>query len=149
MRLSISTGLLLCVGLGGCITAASEQQQYVAGYTTSELRELTSTEKALLTKGLAKTLKDPDSAKFEWTKIPKEELWPKSRNAFDYCATVNAKNSYGGYIGFQPFIGIVTTAGGKITGGYTTAIASADQTDSAFITDTCAKKGLDPAPRPS
>src|SRR5258708_40248737 len=83
----------LCVALGGCATAPSASEPYLAGYTPDELRELTPAEKAVLAKGFAKNLKDPDSAKFEWVKIPKN--WSNG-GGFYYCSTLNAKNSYGG-----------------------------------------------------
>jgi hypothetical protein len=120
-------------------------EPYLAGYTPDELRELTPAEKALLAKGFAKNLKDPDSAKFEWVKIPKN--WSNNGGGFDYCATLNAKNSYGGYIGYQPFIAFVMTSGTKITGGYTTAVSGSDATERQIVNDMCAKKGLDPSPR--
>jgi hypothetical protein len=37
---------------------------------SDEVRDLTSTEKAILAKGFATGLKDPDSAKFQWAKNP-------------------------------------------------------------------------------
>jgi hypothetical protein len=135
----------LCVALGGCATAPSASEPYVACYTPDELRELAPAEKALLAKGFAKNLKDPDSAKFEWVKVPK--AWSNNGGGFDYCATLNAKNSYGGYIGYQPFIGFVMTSGTKITGGYITAVSGSDATERQIVNDMCAKKGLDPSPR--
>jgi len=136
----------LCAALGGCTTAPSTSEPYVAGYTPDELRELTLAEKALLAKGFAKNLKDPDSAKFEWVKVPKN--WSNNNGGgFDYCATLNAKNSYGGYIGYQPFMGFVMTSGTKITGGYTTAVSGSDAAERLLVNDMCAKKGLDPSPR--
>jgi hypothetical protein len=46
------------------------------------------------------SLKDPDSAKF------KDEFlsFHESENAIALCGFFNSKNSYGGYVGFQPFI---------------------------------------------
>ncbi len=44
------------------------------------------------------TLKDPDSAKFDHTAVGKKD-------GFRYvCGNVNAKNSFGGYVGAAPFI---------------------------------------------
>lgn len=40
-------------------------------------------------------LKDPSSAQFQWLPIAKSGI---------YCGRVNAKNSYGGYTGFRPFV---------------------------------------------
>lgn len=134
---------IACTMLGGCMTASGPTEPYVAGYTPDELRELTPIEKATLAKAFAKTLKDPDSAKFEWTKVPKN--W-SGKTAIDYCATLNAKNSFGGYVGFQPYIGLITIAGGKITGGTVTGLAS-NAGEQQLVSEMCAKKGLDPSPR--
>lgn len=44
-------------------------------------------------------LKDPDSAKFDW----RGEGWNKTKKGWVICGRVNAKNSYGGYTGYQQF----------------------------------------------
>lgn len=132
--------------LGGCYAGegSPSSEQYVAGYTPDELRELTPAEKAVLEKAFVKALKDPDSAKIAWTKVPK--VFPATAS-FDYCATLNAKNSYGGYVGYAPFMGSIAVANGKITGGSIKILADSDVAIQAMVTDQCAKKGLDPAPR--
>jgi hypothetical protein len=63
------------------------------------LRELSDAEKTALTHALSRTLKDPDSAKFQWVSV----RYLPGTQATDYCSLVNAKNSFGGYIGFQTF----------------------------------------------
>jgi hypothetical protein len=135
--------LALSAMLAGCVTASESTEPYVAGYTADELRELTPTEKSILAKEFSKSLKDPDSAKFEWTKVPKN--W-SGKSTLDYCATLNARNSFGGYVGFQPFVGLIITAGGKIAGGSITGLAS-NAGERQLVTEMCAKKGLDPSPR--
>ncbi|QIO34648.1 hypothetical protein [Bradyrhizobium sp. 1(2017)] len=139
----ISAIAVVCTVLGGCVITSESAEPYVAGYTADELRELTQTEKSILAKEFSKSLKDPDSAKFEWTKVPKN--W-SGKSILDYCATLNAKNSYGGYVGLQPFVGRITIAGGKISGGSITGLAS-NAGERQIVTEMCAKKGLDPSPR--
>lgn len=46
------------------------------------------------------SLKDPDSAKFKDVFLSLHE----TENAKALCGLANSKNSYGGYVGFQPFI---------------------------------------------
>jgi hypothetical protein len=46
------------------------------------------------------SLKDPDSARFRNTSV----------NGATYCGEVNAKNSYGGYVGFKRFVAIGSAA---------------------------------------
>ena len=133
-------GVVLAVPLGGCLTAAKEAP-VAPPLATSELRDLAPAEKALLAKALAKTLKDPESAKFEWTKIAKP-LSPTS--VVYYCAALNAKNSYGGYVGAAPFMAAVNFDGGKITGASMDMLASANVVERDIVVKRCGQLGLDP-----
>lgn len=57
-------------------------------------------------KGIKDSLKDPDSAKISaFTKPKKDAIYEDSKIIYGYstCATVNAKNSYGGYTGNHVF----------------------------------------------
>ena len=56
-------------------------------------RELTPAEKAIIVANLG--LLDPESARFKWM--------PFDPHKIHYCASVNAKNAYGGYVGYQLF----------------------------------------------
>lgn len=58
-------------------------------------RQLTALERAELAAWIARPLKDPDSALFEW--------WPV-RDNYILCGRINAKNGYGGYVGYRIFI---------------------------------------------
>lgn len=53
------------------------------------------------TKAAADALKDPSSAKFRHVVAMQENA--------GYCGEVNAKNSYGGYVGYRKFYVIGTT----------------------------------------
>lgn len=52
---------------------------------------------------MAKTLKDPDSAKYEFIGQPKQTWHGDSTRYYGWgiCVDINAKNSYGGYTGAQ------------------------------------------------
>ncbi|MFT3942080.1 hypothetical protein [Rhodopseudomonas sp.] len=104
----------------------------------SETRELTATEKALLAKAFSADLKDPDSGRFKWARVPKT----LSDGTIDYCGLVNGKNSYGGYNGFKPFIGVITVKSGRITGGNIAAIADSDLRYADIVPKMCRQKGL-------
>lgn len=55
------------------------------------------------------TLKDADSAKFkDLTQTPSE-----TAGAWRLCGSVNAKNSYGAYGGYEPFLGMTFVEKGK------------------------------------
>ncbi|OTA15240.1 exported hypothetical protein [Xenorhabdus beddingii] len=68
-------------------------------------RPLTQQEISLVESELKVSLKDPDSAKFKHVNLIQD-----SESSIDiYCGQVNAKNSYGGYVGFKPFIMVLLT----------------------------------------
>lgn len=72
----------------------------VAGFSI-QAAELTAKEKAIIMKAVKDQLKDPESAKFRWMPLPAKI---NQKHFVDsYCGLVNAKNSYGGYTGFDPF----------------------------------------------
>lgn len=56
-----------------------------------------------LRKAFENHLKDADSAKFRAIRYKAHE----SGGGWRMCGEVNAKNSYGGYVGFTPFMGMV------------------------------------------
>jgi hypothetical protein len=62
-------------------------------------RDLSASEKTALSHALSRTLKDPDSAKFQWGPVK----YTAGSTYTDYCGIINAKNSYGGYTGFKMF----------------------------------------------
>lgn len=135
-----SAWLVTALALAGC-------QQHVARtaapdkvYTDGDLRELTAVEKKIVGTGLARGLKDPDSARFEWGKIPK--ALPRAGTT-TYCGMVNAKNSYGGYTGSKPFIAVLILEGGRITEARLDA-AGSDEIANRVIRSECLKQGLDP-----
>lgn len=145
MRLHALAALPLCMLLAGCYaTAASQGSTEVAAAPLlgpDEIRDLTPAEKAILTKSFAAGLKDPDSAKFQWAKVRKAMPLDGS---FDYCAMVNSKNSYGGYVGMQPFIGTVAVTKGKITAGVMGAVGESTPMYRDILPKMCRDKGLDP-----
>jgi hypothetical protein len=57
----------------------------------------------LLRAAFAPTLKDADSARFRAIQYKAE----KEAGVWAMCGEVNAKNSYGGYVGFAPFLALV------------------------------------------
>ncbi|GKM35179.1 hypothetical protein NUKP66_22650 [Klebsiella variicola] len=60
--------------------------------------------KALVESAIRDSLKDPDSAKFYDFTQPRKEVMVENRNfvyGYSTCVYVNAKNSYGGYVGKQ------------------------------------------------
>lgn len=132
--------------LAGCMaTAAPPSPQAEAKYPeplpASEMRDLTPAEKAILAKGFAAGLKDPGSAQFQWAKIQKAL---PADGGMNYCAQVNAKNSYGGYIGMTPFMGVIQIKNGKIVGGEMGAVGYTERQYADLLPKMCREKGLNP-----
>ncbi|MBR1129491.1 hypothetical protein [Bradyrhizobium iriomotense] len=77
----------------------------------AQQRSLTEAEKKIIMSTYESRLKDPLSAQYRWPNLIKAQA-----NEPDYCFQVNAKNSYGGYVGFQTVLGSVTQRNGTIVG---------------------------------
>lgn len=90
------------------VEEAAEQRKACAKITR---RELIGLEKSAVISAVKTELKDPYSAQFKWMKVVKQKS-----SIQDYCALVNAKNSYGGYVGYTPFqVMIAKESNGNIT----------------------------------
>lgn len=100
------------IGLVACIAAVSVALSGCYGQPTREAlaaasrRDLTTAEKVSLTRSMSQTLKDPDSAHFKWMPVV---LIRRTDGATNYCGLLNSKNSYAGYVGFQPFYAQLTS----------------------------------------
>jgi hypothetical protein len=134
-----------CAGCESVIPEAkiSDVQQLTVAPAQGEMRDLTATERSILADAFASTLKDPESAKFRWAKVPK--LSVSVGPSFEYCGMVNVKNSNGLYDGMQPFLATITTANGSITGGAIAAINSGNREENReVVPKLCRQKGLNP-----
>jgi hypothetical protein len=128
---------VLCtiVVLSGCTTTKP--------YDPATLRDLTPEERTILASLLSRQMKDPNAAQFRWGRIGP----PNEVGRSYYCAMVNGKNSYGGYIGYQPFSTIVQFDGGKIAGirlENTMFASDADSGSADVVKSVCHNFGLDP-----
>lgn len=93
-------------------------------------RELSLKEKNTIEAAAKGSLKDPDSAKFQWQDYKGGDV---------YCAHVNAKNSYGGYSGNALMIvGVKTDSNGQINWAQV-AIHSDDM--ATMMAPICTKRG--------
>jgi hypothetical protein len=61
-------------------------------------RPLTDDEKAVVEAAIEAKLNDPGSAIYRWEPVKTANVPPR------YCVEVNAKNRYGGYVGFKPIM---------------------------------------------
>jgi hypothetical protein len=100
-------------------------------------RDLSAAEKKLIMDQVQYNLKDPQTARYHWTKFA-----VTSDDTGNYCATVDAKSPYPPYNGRQAYIVNVALANGQITGATMALIAGGK--DAAIVAKECAKYGLDP-----
>lgn len=87
-------------------------------------RELTADEQAVLIKALSPGLNQPSTVQWRWL--------PLSTKTFEkgqgrYCGYLNAKDSFGKELGFQPFLSAVTTSHGHINSGELALLATDDE----------------------
>jgi hypothetical protein len=68
-----------------------------------EMRPLSPTEKAALTKALTQTVTNPNAAQFKWLPVP-----VNSSGSIGYCGLVNVKSSFGEYVGFRRFFAMIS-----------------------------------------
>lgn len=82
----------------------------VSHAAATDERKLDPVEQSIVSDAVGEALKDPDSAKFKWLPIS-----ARLRNGpAVYCARVNAKNSYGAYVGYTVFSVIARLKNGQI-----------------------------------
>lgn len=93
----------------------------VAQPALAATRQLTSSEKQIISTSLGRTLKDPASAQYHFPPVPLTSLSKGAK--VPYCFTVNAKNSFGGYVGQKMIVSLLIVSKGKIVGfEYTTGL---------------------------
>jgi hypothetical protein len=108
-------------------------------------RPLTDSEKAIISRSVAQDMKDPESAQFRWTPI--SDLGQAQDSELGgmqvYCGMVNGINSFGGYIGFVPFLTLLTVKNGEVIVSLPVPAPTAEA--AARETKLCLEKtGLDP-----
>ncbi len=87
--------------LVSCVTAPTKDQLEVADYGSAPENY-----EEIIRYYMQRVLKDPDSAQYNFTTIPLQ-MWKRdgfgSRFKFGWgvCALINAKNSFGGFVGNQ------------------------------------------------
>jgi hypothetical protein len=86
--------------------------------------------------GVAKGMKDPESARFGDTMAGAKKV----DGTITVCGYVNGKNSYGGYVGMSPFVGILADGPNGPFGLIDIGSSAADR---PFIVKTCRDSGVE------
>jgi len=101
------------------------------------LRELTASEKKIISDAVGLSIKDPKSAQYRWPKISSSD-----EGSVNYCGMVNAKSPYPAYNGWQAYIIEATVTGGQVSSAVVGLIAGGK--DVAIVRKMCKKYDLDP-----
>ncbi|WP_404991292.1 hypothetical protein [Cupriavidus pauculus] len=100
------------------------------------LRQPKKAEMAAITQAVKDQVKDPDSVKLRGVMAVQEEGVTK------FCGEVNAKNSFGGYVGFKPFYAFMIIEGAKPV--YASVSGLGDDVSSKTAMMMCQKLGYEP-----
>jgi hypothetical protein len=132
MRRSTFGFLALVALLGGCVASGQQQQLYPV-----QRIDLTPEIRTAIENGVRHGMKDPYSAMFG-TIIAGQRVW-QGQNEIVACGYVNSKNSFGGYVGMQPFEGKLSPTTGQFQ-----LVATGDQSPNAalMIGGSCRGAGL-------
>jgi hypothetical protein len=97
-------------------------------------RAVNSAELAAIRAAVGERMKDPDSAKIR-NVVAKRD----GSSSWVFCGEVNAKNSYGGYVGFRKFLGMLLVRANTAPIAVLVGVDGGNETAVAQI---CASKGL-------
>ncbi|MBA5776133.1 hypothetical protein H2509_03230 [Stappia sp. F7233] len=114
---------LIVSGLQSPVSPAA--QEVHQSYALSEVQV------SAIHEGVRDILKDPESARFGEILAA-----ANGEGAVSACGWVNAKNSYGGYTGDKPFIGLL------INGRFVAVFIGDTDADPAVILSLCAENGI-------
>lgn len=95
-RIFVATTLSLAIA--GCATPPSQQELESADYGAYPVSY-----EQIIKNRMSTILKDPDSAQYRFLNTPKTGWNSFGGKKFGYivCVNINAKNSYGGYVGYR------------------------------------------------
>lgn len=123
---------LCVVALSGCTPHPTTSKE--PAVVVTKTRPLSTPEQKVVQDSVRQELKDPQSATFKMLPI-NEDGAPGT-----YCGMVNAKNSFGGYVGDTPFMATVTRRAGEVVSSFA-MLPDSSQFGRTILLDMCAKKG--------
>lgn len=116
--------ILTSVAMSSCVGRTDPVSNY-SPKVTQQSYHLSEAERSKIQEGVRRSLKDPYSAMFG------AMIASKGEGAAVYvCGYVNAKNSFGGYVGYKIFYGILGVIDGKPWTFNVTGMGGTDVKDS-------------------
>jgi hypothetical protein len=99
--------------------------------------EITPAMRSAIERGVAEALKDPESARFGRMAASKRP----AESSPTVCGYVNARNSFGGYVGNRPFLGTLISGNGKAA--FILVGMGNSDTEISAVFSTCASYGIE------
>lgn len=128
LKKSLARSILTASGRAGLLlSAALTSPAYADSSSALNLAKI-----AAIQKEVADKLNDPESARFRNLQATEAGI---------VCGYVNAKNRFGGYVGFKPFVGQVIQYGEQTPTAMVFAIGETDS-DEEFVLSQCHKNGF-------
>lgn len=103
LAFGLALSAVISTALMGCQSSSFSTRRTPSSPVT-EIVKLTEEDRDLIETGVRRVLKDPESAMFGRMVAGRMANKP---NIIVVCGWVNAKNVYGGYVGYQPFKGLL------------------------------------------
>lgn len=138
--IKIYTAILAAISLAGCTTAqtpsAPAHIQYAGTPSSSNVPiQLSANQRNAVESGVRGAMKDPDSARFGSISASKSD-----KGVISVCGYVNGRNSFGGYTGEQPFIGVIIGQEPKL--GFAVIDIASTETKVAAARSVCAQNNI-------
>lgn len=130
--------LLSSVLLVGCNAARHASPEAAAAAAPGSPTPLSQADQKLLKEGLAAGMKDPDSVR-----VGDAIATINGTGRIVICGYVNGKNSYGGYTGDQPFVGLLyRQAEGGRPARFVPLMFGSDEIRETVIRNECRSSGI-------
>ncbi|PRA87653.1 hypothetical protein CQ054_04355 [Ochrobactrum sp. MYb29] len=131
--MKLKLAIIGLLALGGCQSALGPKPP------TTPIA-LNDTQVQIVKDGLKKALKDPDSAVFGSMKASQSD----KKGIMNVCGTVNAKNSFGGFSGQSPYVGVLASLemDGKTIGSFTLTQLGHTKRDADSVMTMCRHFGV-------
>ena len=131
--MKVKIGVLVLLTLYGC-------QSTTVSNTPRNPITLNEEQIAIVKEGIKRSLKDPNSADFGAMKAADTD----KKGIVHVCGTVNAKNSFGGYSGQSPYVGVLGSmeSEGKTVGLFTLTSLGNTKRDASVVMSMCKQLGV-------
>jgi hypothetical protein len=129
--------IFLCMSLTACASPPASVSDSPPASELTTPTTLSKADEAAIREGVKRNLKDPDSARFGQMRAGTD-----AKGTTTVCLMVNAKNSYGGYTGEKPHIGLLFKDRKPPVFALVPGTADTARFRDEVVSQMCADKGL-------